>query len=414
MDKLLKEESPIVNAGNAALDIRLRLRLSAMMFLQYATWGAWWVVLAIYIKEIGFTPEEIGRVFATTAIASMFSPLFFGQIADRWVPTQYLLAVLHLGAGGALFLATRYTSFWPFYICVLTWSLLYIPTISLTNSLSFHQIPDADKHFPGIRVFGTIGWIVAGWMVGLAGLDEGSTQPILFAGGIAVILGFYCLFLPHTPPSGKAGDTLPPLKALGLLRDGNFVLFIGVSFIISVILAGYFVFTSVFLSDAPLKVKNVAPLMTVGQCAEIIFLIFLPFFLKRLGMKWTLTLGIGAWGLRYAIFSCSHWVWLAVIGIALHGICYDFFFVASYIHTDNQAAKDIRASAQALFNFVTMGVGMFLGSELFGHLVGVYTENEVTDWTRVWAYPALASVVVLAIFILFFKEKRKAVDNAGD
>ncbi|UCD27936.1 MAG: MFS transporter [Planctomycetota bacterium] len=392
----------------ARLSVGMRARLSVMMLLQYAVWGAWWVVLAKYMSAIKFTGADIGRVYATTAVASIISPIVFGQIADRWVPTQYLLALLHLLAAGSLYLSTRFTEFMPFFICVLAWALLYIPTISLSNSLSFHQVPDAAKHFPGIRVFGTIGWIVAGLMVGVLHLNEASIQPILFAVILSVILGLYCFTLPHTPPTGKPGDRLPPLRALGMLKDGNFAVFIVVSFIIAIILAGYFAFTAVFLAVEPLNLNNAAPLMTVGQFTEMLLLPILPFFLKYLGMKRTIALGMAAWGIRYAIFAVGQPAWFVILGIALHGICYDFFFVAAYIHTDNQASKDIRASAQALFNLVVMGLGMLIGNELFGRLVDVYTEGDKVNWPVVWFYPAVGAAFALALFLALFREKKES------
>lgn len=387
----------------------LRIMLSLMMFLQYAIWGAWWVVLGIYLRQIGFSGAEIGMVYGTMAIASIFSPMIFGQIADRWVSTQYLLAGLHLVGAVVLAVAIQLTDFWPFYIAVLLYALLYIPTISLTNSLCFHHVPDAAKHFPGIRVFGTIGWIVAGLVVGAALLDT-TVQPIYLAVSLSFVMGFLCLFLPDTPPTGKAGDALAFVKAFGLLRDPTFSLFIFTSFLISIVLAGYYAFAGPFLTDIDIeRIAPVASIMTIGQFTEMILLPFLPFFIRWLGMKWVLVLGMAAWGLRYGIFSIGDPLFLIVFGIALHGVCYDFFFVAAYIHVDNQATREIRASAQAFFNLVTMGLGMWLGNMFFGWLVDNRTDQvtEAVDWSNVWLLPAAAVVIVLVIFIAGFREKPK-------
>ena len=389
----------------AGLDVVLRTKLSVMMFLQYAVWGAWWVVLGKYLGTIGFTDQNIGSVYGTMAIASIFSPLVFGQIADRWVPTQYLLAFLHLAGAGALYVTVQYTYYASFHACVLIYALLYIPTISLTNSLSLHQISDAAKHFPGIRVFGTIGWIVSGLFVGWR-LNESSVEPIQLAIGLSVLMGLFCFVLPHTPPTGKAGDALPFIRALGLLKNRTFALFTFVSFIISIVLAGYYAFTAIFLAD--IGVEKAAGVMTIGQFAEVLLLPFLPFFLKHLGMKWTLVLGMAAWGIRYCIFSLGQPVGLVIVSLALHGICYDFFFVAAYIHVDNQASKAIRASAQALFNLVTMGLGMWLGNIFFGELVAHYRTEDIVAWSSVWATPTIGVVIALVIFIVGFRENKPA------
>ena len=388
------------------LDPGLRIRLSIMMFIQYAAWGAWWSVLSIYLGEIDFKPEQVGDVYATVAIASIIMPLLIGQLADRWVPTQYLLSALFLAGAAALYAVTQYTEFATFYWLVLVWALLYVPTITLTNSLSFHHVPDAAKYFPGIRVFGTIGWIVSGVFVGF-NLDDTTAQPIYLACILSAVMGVYCLLLPHTPAPGKGGDLLPFVKALGLLRNKAFALFILVSFCTSVVLAGYFTFAGQFLKH--IEMPNIAAVMTVGQVTEMILLPFLPFFLKHLGMKRTLALGMAAWGVRYAIFGIGHPPWFIIGGIALHGICYDFFFVAAYIHVDNQADKTMRASAQALFNIVTMGLGMWLGNKIFGQLVAYCTDadTEIVDWTTVWTWPAVGVVVCLIIFYLGFKEQKQ-------
>jgi len=398
-------------SGSTGLAMSLRVRLSLMMLLQYAIWGAFWSVLSKYLGVLGFSGAQIGSVYATTAVASMISPLVFGQIVDRWLPTQYVLGALHLLGAVMLFLATRFTSFTGVYACILTWALLYFPTLSLTNSLSFHHLPDVGKDFPAIRVFGTIGWIVAGWLVLALGLNEQSYHPILLAGVLSVISGVYFLSLPHTPPKGKQGELFPALRAIGMLREPSFAVFVFVSFIIAIILAGYFVFTAPFLVHVGTRLNvaymraHAAPLMALGQCSEIIFMLALPFFLKRLGMKRTLAIGMAAWGVRYAIFALGGPATLIILAILLHGICYDFFFVAAYIHTDSRATSETRASAQAMFNFVVMGVGMFLGSIAFGRLFDHCTTEAGTDWARMWLYPALGAAVALVLFLVAFRPK---------
>lgn len=384
------------------LTMTLRVQLSIMMFLQYAIWGAWFSTLSLYLGALKFTPVQIGMAYGATALASMFSPLVFGQIADRWVPTQRLLAFLHLAGAACLYLATQYTSFTAFYGVILLYCVLYMPTLALTNSLGFYHIPDAARQFPAIRVFGTIGWIAIGLLVG-ATLQQESTQPLLMAAVLSLVMGVYCLTLPHTPPTGKAGDTLPFIKALELLKQPSFGLFLLVSFFIAVILAGYFTWVPQFLDQA--GIKKVAAVMTIGQMTEMVLLLLLPFFLKTIGIKWTLVLGMAAWGIRYACFAVGAPAALVILGIALHGICYDFFFVAGYIHVDNRASSDIRASAQALFNLVVMGLGMFLGNIAFGKLTEHFTVNGAVDWRHVWGYPAAAVIIALVVFIIGFREK---------
>ena len=390
-----------------SLTMSLRIKLSVMMLMQYAVWGAWWVVLAKYIGEggLGFTGVNVGAVYGTMAIASIFSPMVFGQIADRWVPTQYVLAGLHLVGAGLLYVLTQTTAYTPFFWITLVYAMLYIPTISLTNALSMHNIPNAEKDFPGIRVFGTIGWIVAGLLVGQF-LNEVSAEPIMFAAVLSAALGLFCLFLPHTPPAGKPGEALAFLRALSLLKDGVFLLFILTSFLISIVLAGYYAFTSLYLAD--IGVEKAASIMTVGQFTEMLLLPFLPFFLRTIGMKWTLALGMAAWGIRYAIFAVGEPIPLVVVGLALHGICYDFFFVAAYIHVDNKAGREIRASAQALFNLVSMGLGMYFGNMVFGYFFDNFrTTAGTADWARIWGWPAASVIVVLVIFAIGFRERRK-------
>jgi nucleoside transporter len=417
------------NLEPPGLDLNTRFRLSAMMLLQYATWGMWWVVLSMYIKTLAFTDPQVGWIYATMAIASIVSPLVFGQIADRWLPTQYMLAGMHIAGGGLLLLITQQEEFTSFFICVQLYALIYIPTISLTNSLSFHHVPDAEKHFPSIRVFGTIGWILAGLFVGRY-LFEASAQPIFAAAISSFVLGAYCLTLPNTPPSGESTETLAFLRAFHMLKDKTFLLFIIVSFIISIILAGYFSFASLFLQDLNFDTisehAGVATFLAIGQVTEMLLLPFLPFFLKRIGMKRTLALGMAAWGIRYGLFAAGGPIPLIIFGIALHGICYDFFFVAAYIHVDNRASRNMRASAQAFFNLVTMGLGMLFGNYVFGQLKAGFTREipatlpaaektvEQTDWSSVWTYPAIAVIVVLIIFMIGFREKSAPVTVAEE
>jgi nucleoside transporter len=409
-------------SDSATLDPILRFRLSLMMFIQYAVWGAWFPVLSKYIGQGGlnFEGSEVGWVYATTAIASIISPIIFGQIADRWVPTQIVLGFCHLAGAVPLYFMTSATGFAPFFWLTLVHTLLYMPTLSLTNALAMHHMSDPGRHFPGIRVLGTIGWIAVGLFVGVM-LNESSVEPLYTAMALSLVMGLYSLTLPHTPPSGTTGEALPFVRAFGLIRAPMFLLFMVVSFIIAVVLAGYFTWTAPYLVSTAERLdfspfaKSAAAFLSIGQATEIIFLLLLPFLLKRFGMKYTLLFGMAAWGLRYVIFAWGGSVAAIILAIALHGICYDFFFVAGYIYVDRKAGKEIRASAQALFNLVTLGLGMFVGNVIiFGRLVEHYTVEGVTQWSGVWLWPCIGAALALAIFWIGFHDREAEEPAAAE
>jgi nucleoside transporter len=288
------------------------------------------------------------------------------------------------------------------------YALAYSPTLALSNSIAFSHVPDGQRDFPGIRVLGTIGWIVANLIVGMAlGSEAKNTnQPLFLAAGLSLFLGFYSFFLPHTPPRGKPGETLPFLRSLALLKEPSFAVFFGVSFVITIVLAFYYNFTGIFLGD--IGIQDVASTMTIGQWAEMLLLPFLPWFLARMGMKWVLAMGMLAWGVRYGIFSLGEPLWLVVASLALHGICFDFFFAAGFIHVDNKAPADIRASAQSLFSFLTYGIGMWIGGEMSGRIVDAFTTPAGKDWRMIWLIPSVGVLVSLTIFVLFFRDSMKS------
>ena len=394
-----------------SLPLGLRLNLSVMMFLQFAVWGAWFVVLGNYLGEggLGFSKEAVGNIYSTMPLGAIFSLLFIGQIADRYFSSERIMAVLHLGGAGLLYWMGQAREPLAFYVVALIYALIYNPTLALANSIAFTHLPNATRDFPSIRVLGTIGWIVANFLVGWF-LDIKTNQPILLAAGFSLVLGLFSLVLPHTPPRGQAGDTVPFLKAVGLLKEPSFAVFYGVSFIITIVLAFYYNFTGQYLEFGQ-GVKDVASTMTIGQWAEMLLLPLLPWFLLRLGMKWVLALGMLAWGVRYAIFAAGQPYWLVIASLALHGVCFDFFFAAGFIHVDNKSPKDIRASAQALFSFLTYGVGMWLGGIFSGWLAGFYTdpETKVTDWRGFWTVPSVGVLISLVIFVLFFRDRAQTV-----
>ncbi|MFN4259253.1 MAG: MFS transporter [Gemmataceae bacterium] len=426
-----RPETTAANLSAPTLGLGLRLNLSVMMFLQFAVWGAWFVVLGNYVRAMNFSDVYVGSLYATIPLGAIISPIFVGQIADRYFSSERLMAILHLVGAGLLFWLAQLTEPRIFYWVALLYALMYAPTLALCNSISFTHLPDATRDFPGVRVLGTIGWIVAGFAVTallylFANADTVKqlpapefsvliggvrfTLPLLLAAMLSLLLGLWSFFLPHTPPTGKAGETLPFLRAVGLMREPSFAVFYGVSFVITIVLAFYYSFTGLFLQNSQgVEEAAISSIMTIGQFAEMILLPFLPFFLYRMGMKWVLALGMLCWGIRYGIFALGSPYALILLGIALHGICFDFFFAAGFIHVDNKAPRDIRASAQALFGFLTYGAGMYLGSELSGRVAAYFTDpaTDTTNWTGFWLVPCIGVLISFAIFVLFFRDDAK-------
>lgn len=394
-----------------------RVKLSTMMFLQYFVWGAWYVTMGTWLAEtLKFSGEQIGLAYGTTALAAMISPFFVGMVADRFFSSERLLAVLHVVGGGILFYASTQTSFGPLYGVLLAYTLCYMPTLALTNSLSFHHMDDPGREFPGIRVLGTIGWIVAGLFIGTMQL-EATAVPMRLAAGASVVLGLFSLVLPHTPPKKLGhrptlGDVLG-LDALKLMRDRSFAVFVIGSFLVCIPLQFYYAFTNPFLND--IGVSNAAGKMTLGQMSEIFFMLVMPWFFRRLGVKYMLLVGMAAWATRYVLFAYGDnttLVWMLYGGILLHGICYDFFFVTGQIYVDNKAPGDLRAAAQGFIAFVTLGVGMFIGSWLSGLVVDgfstVTADGVQRAWEQIWLVPAAGAGAVLLLFAFFFRSGSEA------
>jgi len=388
-----------------------RAKLSAMMFLQYFVWGAWYVTMGTWLGEtLHFSGEQIGLAAGTTALAAMISPFFVGMVADRFLATERILAALHVAGGGVLFMAASQTSFGSFYAVILVYTLCYMPTLALSNSLSFRQMSDPGREFPPIRVLGTIGWIVAGLAIGTLGLEATAT-PLRIAGGASVLLGLFCLALPHTPPLPQAASKRATwsgvlgLDALKLLGERSFAIFVLGSFLVCIPLQFYYAFANLFLNE--LNVSNAAGKMTLGQMSEIFFMLVMPWFFRRLGVKWMLLVGMAAWTARYAFFAFgthADLVWMLYAGILLHGICYDFFFVTGQIYVDRKAPPDLRAAAQGFIAFVTLGVGMFIGSWVSGRVVDAYRIGSGGhDWHRIWLVPSAGAAIVLVLFALFFR-----------
>jgi nucleoside transporter len=399
----------------------MRLRLSVMMFLEYFVWGAWYVTLGTWLGQtLHFSGDQIGIVSGTTTIGAIVSPFLVGLMADELFANQRLLAVLHGVGGVLLWFASTQTHFGPMYWILLIYSLLYMPTMALTNALAFRQMKDPSQDFGSIRVLGTAGWIVAGLTISaltrvFAHDVESTALPIRMAAVASILFGLYALTLPHTPPlraahGFKISNIFPP-DVFNLFKNRNFAIFALASFLICIPLQFYYAFTNPFLNE--IGVKYAAAKMTLGQMSELLFMVTLAFFYKRLGVKRTLMLGMFAWVARYFMFGYGNagpLAWMLYLGIILHGICYDFFFVMGQVYIDQKAPSALRSAAQGLMTFLTYGIGMFVGSLFCGRIVDMYAApgpggSVVHNWRNIWMVPALGAAMVLLIFWFGFRNE---------
>jgi nucleoside transporter len=387
-------------------------KLSFMMFLEYFVWGSWYVTLGTYMSEfLKSTGVQIGAAYSALAIATIVSPFFVGMIADRFFAAQRIMGVLHLLGAVLLYFATQITDNTAFYWIIVIYSLMYMPTIALSNSIAFHQMTDPGRQFPWIRVFGTVGWIVAGLMI--ASLSIEKTEGTFYMAAVAsAALGLMSFILPNTPPKAKAATTTAS-AALGtsafvMFKDKPYLIFFIAAILVCIPLSFYYGFANVFLNEVGLE--NAAGKMTLGQVSEALFILAIPFLFNSIGVKKMLLLGMTAWILRYVCFAYGNVesnLWMLYAGIILHGICYDFFFVTGYMYTEKKAGEKIKNAAQGLFTFATYGVGMFIGTWFSGYTTDHYTVNGVHQWKEIWFVPAYIAVGVLLYFIFFFKEKKE-------
>ncbi|HMQ00706.1 MAG TPA: nucleoside permease [Cyclobacteriaceae bacterium] len=398
----------------------LTLRLSLMMFFQFFIWGAWYTSIATYMTELGMG-SLTHWPYTVNPIAAIIAPFFLGMIADRYFATEKVLGVLHV-LGGILLFITPMTTGSPslFIVMLLAYNLCYMPTLGLSNTLAFHNITDQEKQFPVIRVFGTIGWIVAGltisYVIGdlINGIAEKTAWPLYTAAAASIMLGLYSFSLPHTPPKAKGEAVsfrnIAGIDAFKALSSKAFYVFIICSFLICIPLAAYYNFTQLYLSASGFS--NIAGTQTIGQMSEVIFMLLMPFFFVRLGIKKMLLFGMFAWVVRYALFAVAApdaVTWMIIMGIALHGICYDFFFVAGQIYVDKKSNERIRGQAQGFLVLVTYGLGMLIGAQIAGTVYNSFLGDQealtAVQWQEFWWIPAGFALLVMFVFALFFKDK---------
>lgn len=397
------------------MDGRIYWRLSLMMFLQFFVWGAWFVTLGTHLGHIGFSGSQIGYAYLMNNIAAVVSPFFVGMIADRFFASQKVMGVLHLIGAVILYLSADLTAVGPLILGLFLYNLTYMPTLALVNAVSFRQMKSPDAQFPKVRVWGTIGWIVAGLVITYIQFHyfqdvEKSSLPLKMAAAASALMGLYSFTLPNTPPQnvGKevtVGEVLG-LKTLRLLRETSFFIFVLCSLLISIPLAFYYNFTNLFLNE--LGMQGVAAKQSMGQMSEVLFMLLMPFFFVRLGVKKMLLVGMLAWVIRYAFFAQGNLgslEWMLYLGILLHGICYDFFFVTGQIYVDKKASNEIRASAQGFIALITYGVGIGLGSLVSGKVVDAFTKDGVKDWSTIWWIPCAFAAVIALFFALTFRDK---------
>ncbi len=400
------------------MGIGVGLRLSVMMFLEYVIWGSWLPLLALYLGDSrGFSSGEIGLVFATPAIASVFALFVGGQIADRYLSSEKFLALSHAAGGVAMFMLARQTRFWPFFVIMLAYQLVYVPTLSVTNSIAFHHLQGREREFGKVRLWGTIGWIAASWpfvfiLEGKSGVGLETARGAIFtvAGIASFALALFSLALPATPPSKGAKTRSAPLRALQLLAVPAFGVLFLVTLLDAMVHQCYFQWTSPFLKHAGLAENWIMPAMSVGQIAEIVTMAGLGFFLKRLGWRTTMIVGVLGHAARFVVFAIGDPVSLMVAINILHGLCYAFFFATVYIFIDEYSPRDSRASTQGLFNLLILGLGPFLGSLLWGWLGDTLrTPSGGVDFSTLFMVPAgLAVLAALALLIGFRPPERPA------
>ena len=402
------------------MSFKVSVQLSLLMFFQFFIWGAWFVTMGTFLsQEFNSSGSELSLAYETQSIGAIIAPFIIGLIADKYFAAQKVLGTIHLFGAFLLYNAGISENFSFFYPYILIYMLLYMPTLALANSVAFRQMKDPSKEFAPIRIFGSIGWIIAGLLIGYFSWESLNTLKNTFymSSFVSLILGVYSFTLPNTPPiieknKNKTISQIIGLDALKILNDKAYLVFFIASILICIPLAFYYQHANQFLNE--IGMEAAAAKMTLGQISEVLFLSLLPFFIKRFGFKSTLIVGIFAWGLRYLLFSLGADgmnSWMLILGIILHGICYDFFFVSGQIYTNLKCKPEYKSSAQGLITLATYGLGMLIGFRIAGYLTDLYVINDGHNWEKIWIQPSIFSFVILILFIFTFRNEQIETKN---
>jgi nucleoside transporter len=401
------------------MQTQLKIKLSFFMFLQYFVWGSWYVSMATYLsKTLQFEGEQIGLAYGAFAIGAMISPFFVGLIADRYFASEKILAFLGIVGGLLLFILPQTTTFGSFYPLLIIYCASYVPTLALGTSLSLHHLANPRRDLPLVKAFSAVGWIAGGITLSIIFESEQSAMQFYIAGTASILLGLFSLALPHTPPKKTGKDVrlseILGFDALALLKKPSFAVFIICMFLICIPLYFYFVNMNLYVTE--LGWKYTVAKMSLAQVSDFISLLLLPLILRFLGYKKTIFIGILAWAARYfllagSVDAISMQTVFVYAAILLHGVCYDFLFITGQLYVDDEANERIRGAAQGLIAFILWGIGAFVGTQLAGmslasHTLGTPLGSIAHDWQGIWIYPAWGAVVVLIIFIIFFREPK--------
>ncbi len=388
----------------------VKFQLMSMMFLMFFGWGAWYGQMSKYLLDnLHATGDQVGNAYTTFAIASIFAPFFVGLISDRFFAAQKVMGFLNILGGVILYFLSLERDPEAFFWYILAYTLCFAPNLALSNSIAMNQMSNPEKEFPSIRVTGTIAWIVVTNIIGFYALGD-KVAIFEIAMYTSFLLGIYSFTLPNTPPKGDKNASVAQilgLDALKLFKDRSFLIFFISSILICIPLSFYYAMANPSLTDS--HMSNVENKMSLGQASEVIFMLLIPIAFTRLGVKKMLVVGLVAWIIRFLCFGYGDGIsseWILYIGIILHGVCYDFFFVTGQIYTDQKAGEKIKNSAQGLITFATYGIGMGIGSKLSGIVLDYYTVNDVKNWQAVWMVPAAIAGVVLLLFVFFFSESK--------